>query len=128
MTERLNIVNIKELVSQLSSEYRIPSAATGIFHDGTITDFAVGLMNLSTRALTVRLSLADTGGHAIRASDVGAPGAEEPRRRRRSWRRTLSQPDRSSYALTARRCVCSVLERVVRLRDPNARAVLARGR
>jgi len=49
MTERLNIVNIKELVSQLSSEYRIPSAAIRIFHDGTITDFAVGLMTLSTR-------------------------------------------------------------------------------
>lgn len=30
----------------------------------------------------------------------------------------LPETDRSSYALTARRCVCSVLERVVRLRDP----------
>jgi Beta-lactamase len=53
--------------------------------------------------LTVRLSLADTGGHAIRASEVAAPGAEEPRRRRRSWRRALPQRDKTSSRLLAAR-------------------------
>ena len=48
MTE-LDLANITDQISQLLSEYRIPSAAIGILHDGTITDFAVGLMNLSTR-------------------------------------------------------------------------------
>jgi CubicO group peptidase (beta-lactamase class C family) len=48
MTEQLDLANITDQISQLLSEYRIPSAAIGILHDGTITDFAVGLMNLST--------------------------------------------------------------------------------
>jgi CubicO group peptidase (beta-lactamase class C family) len=48
MTEQLDLANIEDRISQLLSEYRIPSAAIGILHDGTIRDFAVGLMNLST--------------------------------------------------------------------------------
>jgi hypothetical protein len=35
MTEQLDLANIKDRISQLLSEYRIPSAAIGILHDGT---------------------------------------------------------------------------------------------
>jgi len=40
--------NITDQISQLLREYRIPSAAIGILRDGTISDFAAGLRNLST--------------------------------------------------------------------------------
>jgi hypothetical protein len=41
MTEQLDLVKLKAWVSELLSEYRIPSAAIGILHDADITDFAL---------------------------------------------------------------------------------------
>ena len=48
MTKGIDATQIQALVSELLSEYRIPSAAIGVLHDGEITDFAVGVKNLST--------------------------------------------------------------------------------
>ena len=42
--------------------------------------------------------LSPTSSHASRADDVIAIGAEEPRCRRRSWRRPLPQSDSCGYA------------------------------
>lgn len=41
-------MKIKAVLSQYLEEYGIPSATIGILHSGTITDFAVGLMNIAT--------------------------------------------------------------------------------
>ncbi|MFC4013368.1 serine hydrolase [Nonomuraea purpurea] len=46
----MDVPRIKARVSELLAEYRIPSAAIGVLHDGRITDFAVGVKELSTRA------------------------------------------------------------------------------
>src|SRR5215471_15991482 len=48
MTKGLDTMQIQARVSELLSEYRIPSAAIGVLHDGEITDFAIGVKNLST--------------------------------------------------------------------------------
>ncbi len=48
MTKRIDVTKIQARVSELLSEYLIPSAAIGVLHDGEITDFAVGVKNLST--------------------------------------------------------------------------------
>jgi CubicO group peptidase (beta-lactamase class C family) len=48
MTKEIDATQIQARVSELLSEYRIPSAAIGVLHDGEITDFAVGVKNLST--------------------------------------------------------------------------------
>jgi CubicO group peptidase (beta-lactamase class C family) len=48
MTRQLDVVKLRARVAELLTEYRIPSAAIGVLHDGAITDFAVGVKNLST--------------------------------------------------------------------------------
>src|SRR6516164_2393457 len=48
MTTGLNVTRLQARVSELLAEYRIPSAAIGVLQDGAITDFAVGVKNLST--------------------------------------------------------------------------------
>jgi CubicO group peptidase (beta-lactamase class C family) len=48
MTKGIDTTQIQARVSELLSEYGIPSAAIGVLHDGEITDFAVGIKNLST--------------------------------------------------------------------------------
>ncbi|EFH83562.1 serine hydrolase [Ktedonobacter racemifer] len=48
MTKEIDPTQIQARVSELLSEYWIPSAAIGILHDGEITNFAVGVKNLST--------------------------------------------------------------------------------
>lgn len=48
MIKQLDVVNLRARVSELLTEYRIPSAAIGVLHDGETTDFAVGVKNLST--------------------------------------------------------------------------------
>ena len=48
MTKGIDVTKIQARVSELLSEYRIPSAAIGVLHDAEITDFAVGVKNLST--------------------------------------------------------------------------------
>ncbi|MEU4830830.1 serine hydrolase [Streptosporangium sp. NPDC023615] len=40
---------IRARVSGLLAEYRIPSAAIGVLHDGEVTDLAVGVKDVSTR-------------------------------------------------------------------------------
>lgn len=48
MTKGRDAMQIQSRVSELLSEYRIPSAAIGVLRDGEITDFAIGVKNLST--------------------------------------------------------------------------------
>lgn len=48
MAKALDITHIRSRVSELLSEYRIPSAAIGVLQDGRITDFAVGVTNQLT--------------------------------------------------------------------------------
>jgi CubicO group peptidase (beta-lactamase class C family) len=48
MTRRLDIKRIQGRISQLLDQYGIPSASVGVLHDGEITDFAVGIKDLST--------------------------------------------------------------------------------
>jgi CubicO group peptidase (beta-lactamase class C family) len=40
---------VRERVSELLAEYSIPSTAIGVLHEGEITDFAIGVKNLTTR-------------------------------------------------------------------------------
>jgi len=49
MTKRIDVKQLRDQVSDLLSEYRIPSAAIGVFHNEEIIDFAVGVKNLSTK-------------------------------------------------------------------------------
>ena len=49
MTKGIDATQIQARVSELLSEYGIPSAAIGVLHDGDITDFAIGVRNLSTK-------------------------------------------------------------------------------
>jgi CubicO group peptidase (beta-lactamase class C family) len=44
----MDVTRIRARVSELLSEYRIPSAAIGVLRDGEITDLAVGVRDLST--------------------------------------------------------------------------------
>jgi len=48
MTKGRDTTQIQTRVSEFLSEYRIPSVAIGILKDGEITDFAVGVKNLTT--------------------------------------------------------------------------------
>ncbi|MFD1678263.1 serine hydrolase domain-containing protein [Alicyclobacillus fodiniaquatilis] len=49
MTRRLDIERIQGRISKLFDQYGIPSAAVGVLHDGKITDFTVGIKDLTTR-------------------------------------------------------------------------------
>src|SRR5215467_1547066 len=48
MTTQLDVAQLRARVAELLTEYRIPSAAIGVLDDGAITDFAVGVKNVST--------------------------------------------------------------------------------
>ncbi|MEV4091291.1 serine hydrolase domain-containing protein [Streptosporangium saharense] len=43
------MTRIRARVSELLAEYRIPSAVIGVLNDGEVTDFAVGVKDVSTR-------------------------------------------------------------------------------
>src|SRR5688500_14923080 len=45
----MDVKRIQEQVSRLLAEYRIPSAAIGVLHHGEVTDFALGVKDVSTR-------------------------------------------------------------------------------
>ncbi|WP_066370947.1 serine hydrolase [Herbidospora mongoliensis] len=45
----MDVNRIRARVAELLADYRIPSAAIGVLHDGEITDFAVGVKNIATR-------------------------------------------------------------------------------
>ncbi|MBF8189773.1 serine hydrolase [Nonomuraea sp. K274] len=49
MARALDVTRMRARVSELLAEYRIPSAAIGVLSGGEITDFAVGVKNISTR-------------------------------------------------------------------------------
>ncbi|NBE97082.1 beta-lactamase family protein [Nonomuraea sp. KC401] len=49
MARVLDVTRIRTRVSELLAAYRIPSAAIGVLIDGEITDFAVGVKDISTR-------------------------------------------------------------------------------
>ncbi|MFD0886166.1 serine hydrolase domain-containing protein [Streptosporangium algeriense] len=49
MEKALDVPRMRARVSELLTEYRIPSAVIGVLHDGEITDFAVGVKDVSTR-------------------------------------------------------------------------------
>lgn len=48
MTKGKDVTQIQARVSELLTEYGIPSAAIGVLHDGEITDFAVGVKDVVT--------------------------------------------------------------------------------
>src|SRR3954452_22238954 len=48
MTKKINMTPLQDRISDLLSEYRIPSVVIGFLHNEEITDFAVGIKNLST--------------------------------------------------------------------------------
>lgn len=48
MQKGINATRIQARVSELLAEYGTPSAAIAVLHDGKISDFAVGVKNLST--------------------------------------------------------------------------------
>jgi CubicO group peptidase (beta-lactamase class C family) len=44
----IDAARVRARLSELLSEYRIPSAAIAVLHDGAITDVAVGVKSLAT--------------------------------------------------------------------------------
>lgn len=48
MTKGIDTTRLQARVAELLAEYGIPSAAIGVLHDGVITDFAVGVRDIST--------------------------------------------------------------------------------
>lgn len=48
MTKGIDVTQMQARVSELLTEYGIPSAAIGVLHDGEITDFAVGVKDVLT--------------------------------------------------------------------------------
>jgi CubicO group peptidase (beta-lactamase class C family) len=61
MTRGIDVDRIRARVSELLAEYRIPSAAIGALHEGEITEFAVGLKNLSTQELATTETIYQCG-------------------------------------------------------------------
>lgn len=45
----MDVTRMRARVGEILAQYRVPSAAIGILRDGDITDFAVGVKNLSTQ-------------------------------------------------------------------------------
>ena len=45
----IDVKNIRTLVSDLLSKYKIPSAQIGVLYDGQITDLAVGISDITTK-------------------------------------------------------------------------------
>ncbi len=50
MTRGIDATQMRDRVSELLSEYRIPSAQMGVLHDGEIIDLAIGVKNVTTKA------------------------------------------------------------------------------
>jgi CubicO group peptidase (beta-lactamase class C family) len=48
MTQQLDVVQLRARVSELLTAYQIPGAAIGVLQDRAITEFAVGVKNVST--------------------------------------------------------------------------------
>ena len=86
MTKGLHTTQIQVRVSELLSEYGIPSAAIGVLHDGEITDFAVGVKNVSTEEPTTTDTVYQCGSTTktwtalafMQLVDEGKVGLDEP--------------------------------------------------
>ena len=86
MTKGIDATQIQTRVSELLSEYRIPSAAIGVLHDGEITDFAVGVKNLSTEESATTDTIYQCGSMTktwtalafMQLVDEGKVGLDEP--------------------------------------------------
>jgi CubicO group peptidase (beta-lactamase class C family) len=82
----LDVVKTKARVSELLSEYRIPSAAISVLHDGEITDFAVGVKKLSTQEPATTYTIYQCGSMTktwtalafMQFVDEGKVGLDEP--------------------------------------------------
>jgi CubicO group peptidase (beta-lactamase class C family) len=80
------VVKIKSRASALLSEYRIPSAAVGICHDGEITEFAVGVKNVVTKQTATTDTIYQCGSMTktwtalafMQLVDEGAVSLDEP--------------------------------------------------
>ncbi|GHO56607.1 serine hydrolase [Ktedonobacter robiniae] len=86
MTKGIDPTQIQARVSELLSEYGIPSAAIGVLHDGEITDFAAGVKNLSTEESATTDTIYQCGSMTktwtalafMQLVDEGKVGLDEP--------------------------------------------------
>ncbi|GII86782.1 serine hydrolase [Sphaerisporangium siamense] len=86
MTDEPDLTRVRARVTELLAEYRIPSAAIGVLHDGRVTDFAVGLKNLETREPATTDTVYQCGSMTktwtalafMRFVDEGKVGLDEP--------------------------------------------------
>src|SRR5215831_7257266 len=86
MTKGRDATQIQARVSELLSKYRIPSAAVGVLHDGEITDFAIGVKNLSTQEPATTNTIYQCGSMTktwtalafMQLVDEGKVGLDEP--------------------------------------------------
>ncbi|GHE30802.1 serine hydrolase [Streptosporangium violaceochromogenes] len=82
----MDTARLRARISDLLAEYRIPSAAIGILRDGEITDFAVGVKDLSTREPATTDTVYQCGSLTktwtalafMRLVDEGKAGLDEP--------------------------------------------------
>jgi hypothetical protein len=66
MARGIDAMRLQDRVSELLSEYRIPSTQIGILHDGEITDFAIGVKDVTTVApATTDTIYQDTAGEFL---------------------------------------------------------------
>jgi CubicO group peptidase (beta-lactamase class C family) len=86
MTKGIHATQIQARVSELLAEYGIPSAAIGVLHDGEITDFAIGVKNVSTEELATTDTIYQCGSMTktwtalafMQLADEGKVGLDEP--------------------------------------------------
>ncbi|MEU7744990.1 serine hydrolase domain-containing protein [Nonomuraea sp. NPDC049158] len=86
MTKGLDITRIKARTAELLAEYQVPSAAIGILQDGEITDFALGVKEVSTPEPATTDTIYQCGSLSktwtalafMRLVDEGKVGLDEP--------------------------------------------------
>jgi CubicO group peptidase (beta-lactamase class C family) len=86
LTKGIDATQIQARVSALLSQYRIPSAAIAVLHDGEISDFAVGVKNLSTEESATTDTIYQCGSMTktwtalvfMQLVDEGKVGLDEP--------------------------------------------------
>jgi CubicO group peptidase (beta-lactamase class C family) len=82
----IDIADLQDRVLQLLDEYRIPSAAIGVLHDGVISDFAVGVRDVTTREPATTDTIFQLGSMSktwtalafMQLVDEGKVGLDEP--------------------------------------------------
>ncbi|MCA2223899.1 serine hydrolase domain-containing protein [Nonomuraea aurantiaca] len=86
MTKGLDITRITARTAELLAKYQVPSAAIGILQDGEITDFALGVKEVSTREPATTDTIYQCGSLSktwtalafMRLVDEGKVGLDEP--------------------------------------------------